>query len=140
MNQEVPRDVLGIPGAYYQLWVHNVRRGEDPQGPFNNQQDKYRNFEPPSTRQAELGFSRARDSFIQIAKLESERTVNDPDRVVIFSARTTPTGVEKIEVEGIPNKEGRLAQCVVELSVPSFTEADRIAFGAVSGFFSTLAK
>ena len=42
MNQEVPRDVLGIPGAYYQLWVHNVRRGEDPQGPFNNQQDKYR--------------------------------------------------------------------------------------------------
>ena len=66
--------------------------------------------------------------------------MNDPDRVVIFSARTTPTGVEKIEVEGIPNEEGRLAQCVVELSVPSFTEADRIAFGAVSGFFSTLAK
>ncbi|MFY9527948.1 MAG: methylamine utilization protein MauJ, partial [Candidatus Acidiferrales bacterium] len=67
------------------------------------------------------------------------RKSEDADRLLIFSAHTTPTGVEKIEVQGIPNKEGRLAQCCVELNAPSFAEADRIAFGAVSSFFSTLA-
>ena len=142
MNQEVPRDVLGIPGAYYQLWVHNVRRGEDPRGAFHSQQDKYRvvfTLTRHPLDQQNLDFKGAGDSFIQIANPENERTVNDPDRVVIFSAHTTPTGVEKIEVEGIPNKEGRLAQCVVEISARSFTEVDQRAFGAVSGFFSTLA-
>jgi hypothetical protein len=142
LNQEVPRDVLGIPGAYYQLWVHNIRRGEDPHSKFHSQEDKYRVVFTLSRHPLDkqnLDFKGAGDSFIKIAKPEGERTENDADRVVIFSVHFTPTGVEKIEVEGIPNKEGRLAQCVVELSAPSFAEADRIAFGAVSGFFSTLA-
>jgi hypothetical protein len=142
VNQEVPRDVLGIPGAHYQLWVRNIRRGEDPRSAFQNQPDKYRVVFTLSRHPLDkqnLDFKGAGDSFIQIAKPESERKLEDPDKLVIFSARTTPTGVEKIEVEGIPNKEGRLAQCSVELNAPSFAEADRIAFGAVSSFFSTLA-
>ncbi|MGB9433785.1 MAG: methylamine utilization protein MauJ [Candidatus Acidiferrum sp.] len=142
VNQVVPRDVLGIPGAYYQLWVHNVKRGEDPHSTFHSQQDKYRVVFTLSRHPLDkqnLDFKGAGDSFIQIAKPEGERTENDADRVVIFSSHITETGVEKLEVEGIPNKEGRLAQCVVELPAPSFAEADRIAFGAVSGFFSTLA-
>ncbi len=142
VSQEVPRDALGVPGAHYQLWVRNVRRGEDPRSAFQNQPDKYRVVFTLSRHPLDkqnLDFKGAGDSFIQIAKPESERKLDDPDRLVIFSMHTTPTGVEKIEVHGIPNKEGRLAQCSVELNAPSFAEADRIAFGAVSSFFSTLA-
>lgn len=142
-NQEVPRDVLGVPGAYYQLWVRNIRRGEDPNSAFQNRPDKYKvifTLSRHALDQQNLDFQGgAGDSFVQIAKPESERTDQDPDRIVILSAHTTPTTVEKIEVEGIPNKAGRLAQCVVELQAGSFVEADRIGFGAVSGFFSMLA-
>jgi hypothetical protein len=141
-NQEVPRDVLGIPGAYYQLWVRNIRRGEDPNAAFQNQLDNYKitfTLSRHALDQQNLDFQGGGgDSFVQIAKPESERTAQDPDRVVIFSAHTTPSGVEKIEVEGIPNKAGRLGQCVVEVRAASFSEADRIAFSAVSGFFSML--
>lgn len=124
------------------MWVRNVKRGEDARSEFQNQPDKYRivfTLSRHALDKQSLDFKGEGDSFIQIAKPESERTDKDPDRVVIFSAHTTPTCVEKIEVHGIPNKDGRLAQCVVELSAPSFAEADRIAFAAVSGFFSTLA-
>lgn len=142
VNQDLPRDVLGIPGAHYQLWVRNVRRGEDPRSAFQNQPDKYRIVftlsRHPLDKQS-LDFKGAGDSFILIAKPESERKSEDADMLAIFSTHATPTGVEKIEVQGLANKEGRLAQCIVELNAPSFAEADRIAFGAVSTFFSTLA-
>jgi hypothetical protein len=141
-NQEVSRDALGIPGAHYQLWLQNVRRGENPQASFQNQSDKYRAVftlsRHPLDKQA-IDFKGVGDSFIQLVKPENQRKLEDPDQIVIFSSLTTATGVEKVEVHGIANKEGRLAQCVVELNAPSFAEADRMAFGAVNSFFSTLA-
>ena len=142
INQEVPREALGIPGGHYQLWIRNIRRGEDPSSTFQDRPDKYRVIftlsRHPLDKQ-DLNFKGAGDSFIQIAKPEAERGLEDPDSLVIFSSHATSTGVEKIEVQGIPNAEGRLAQCSVELNAPSFAEADRVAFGAVSSFFSTLA-
>jgi hypothetical protein len=141
-NQEVPREVLGIPGAHYQLWLQNIRRGENAQTSFHNQSDKYRAVftlsRHPLDKQ-DIDFKGAGDSFIQLVKPEKERKLEDPDRIVVFSSLTTATGIEKVEVHGISNKEGRLAQCVVELNAPNFAEADRMAFGAVSSFFSTLA-
>ena len=141
-KKDIPRSILGIPGAHYQLWVRNIRKGEDPRGQFQNQPDKYRivfTLSRHAIDKQSLDFKGEGDSFIQIANPESERAEHEADRIVIFAAHTTPTGVEKIEVEGVPNKEGRLAQCIVEVAAPSFEEADRIAFGAVSGFLSTLA-
>lgn len=124
------------------MWVRNVRKGEDPQSPFQDRPDKYRVVFTLSRHPLDkqnLDFKGTGDSFVQIVRPETERRPEDPDRLVVFSSHTTSTGVEKIEMQGIPNKEGRLAQCVVELNAASFTEADRIAFGAASSFFSTLA-
>jgi len=140
-NAEISRDTLGIPGAYYQLWVQNVRRGETP-GDFANRLDKYRvvfTLSRHALDQQNLDWKGGNgDSFIQLVKPESERKPGDPDEIVVFSVITTQTGIEKVEVRGLPNKAGRLAQCIVELNAPSFAEADRMAFGAVSGFFSML--
>lgn len=142
-NQEVPRNLLGVPGAYYQLWLRNMRKGEQRDSPFENRPGKYKvtfTLGRHALDRQDLNFQGGDgDSFVQIAKPENERTDQDAERVVIFSAHATPRGVEKIEVEGIPNKAGRLAQCAVELEAASFSEADRIAFGAVSNFFSALA-
>ncbi|MCU1240610.1 MAG: hypothetical protein JWO71_1336 [Candidatus Acidoferrum typicum] len=143
MNAEIPRDVLGIPGAYYQMWVHNMRKGDKPDASFMSRRDKYRvvfTLSRHALDQQNLDFKGGTggDSFIQLVKPENERQPGDPDEIVIFSAHGTPTGVEKVEIHGLPNKAGRLAQCVVELVAASFGEADRIAFSAVSGFFSML--
>jgi hypothetical protein len=143
MNAEIPRDKLGIPGAYYQLWVQNVRRGEIRDGSFANRNDKYRvvfTLSRHALDQQHLDFKGGSggDSFVQLVKPENERKAHDSHEIVIFSAHSTATGIEKVEVRGVPNKTGRLAYCVVELAAPSFAEADRIAFAAVSGFFSML--
>jgi hypothetical protein len=124
------------------MWVQNVRLGEKA-GDFATRTDKYRvvfTLSRHALDQQNLDWKGGSgDSFIQLVQPENERRPEDPDRVAIFSSYTSPTGtVEKVEVAGIPNKAGRLAQCVVELLAPSFAEADRIAFSAVSGFFSML--
>ena len=140
ITTSIPRERLGLPGAAYQLHTQRRRKGQPPEPPSQTLQDKYRVvltltriMEDFKSLNFESGIPG--DSFVQFAKPEKERTPADFNEMVIFFGH----GNQRLEITGTANPHGRLAKLSVETPAPSFTEAEKIAFGAASPFLSAMA-
>jgi hypothetical protein len=143
-SADIPRDKLGLPGAAYQCWVRMVRRGEDPRSDSFNLRDNYQvvfTLKRDITDVQGLSFERGvpGDSHVLFAKPEAQRTGADADQMIVFSSHTDANGVHMVEIRGKANREGRLGKLSVQVQAGSFSEAENIAFAAVSPFLSVLA-
>jgi hypothetical protein len=136
----IPKEKLGLPGAAYQLHTRGRKIGEPPKPPSDTLQDTYRvvltlSRTVPDFQSLNFESGMTGDSYIQFAKPKKDRTIADFDEMVIFSGH----GSQRLEITGMSNPQGRLAKLSVETPAPSFTGAEKIAFGGASPFLSAMA-
>jgi hypothetical protein len=142
-SASIPRDKLGLRGAAYQCWTQMLKAGDQPGPHFMQMQDRYRVVftlmrNPTDVQNLSFESGLPGDSHVIFTKPEAERSATDPDQMVIFSGHAEPNDIRKLEITGKANPTGRLGKLSLEVPASSFSEAEDIAFGAVSPFLSVL--
>jgi hypothetical protein len=139
-SANIPLARLGLPGASYQLYARGKKKGEPLEPPLTTLRDNYRvvltlTRTVPESQKLNFEPGLIGDSYAHFAKPESERTASDVDEMAIFYGH----GNQRIELKGAANQYGRLGKVSVETLAGSFSDAESIAFGAISPFLSSLA-